>query len=189
MSAKRLSENVTNGIIASTISVKECLKRLEFFAMQSSTWKWLATSVLSIATMICTPLAATAGWGWGRVNSAGCAGGTCGTSAQTCGGQTSGCTARGYTAPAPVLVSQAAASPAVASYTSPAPTYPAYANTIAPGVTYYSAPTQTASPNYYSAPATPRPAPSATYTCPMHPSVVSRGPGSCPYCGMALSPR
>ena len=27
------------------------------------------------------------------------------------------------------------------------------------------------------------------YTCPMHPEVSRRGPGSCPYCGMALEPR
>lgn len=26
------------------------------------------------------------------------------------------------------------------------------------------------------------------YTCPMHPSVKSEKPGSCPYCGMALEP-
>jgi P-type Cu+ transporter len=26
------------------------------------------------------------------------------------------------------------------------------------------------------------------YTCPMHPEVVQRGPGSCPFCGMALEP-
>jgi Cu+-exporting ATPase len=29
----------------------------------------------------------------------------------------------------------------------------------------------------------------AAYTCPMHPEVVRRGPGSCPHCGMALEPR
>ena len=28
----------------------------------------------------------------------------------------------------------------------------------------------------------------ATYTCPMHPEVRQRGPGSCPMCGMALEP-
>ncbi|MBL9085466.1 MAG: heavy metal translocating P-type ATPase [Planctomycetales bacterium] len=28
----------------------------------------------------------------------------------------------------------------------------------------------------------------ATYTCPMHPEVVSKTPGSCPKCGMALEP-
>jgi Cu+-exporting ATPase len=28
----------------------------------------------------------------------------------------------------------------------------------------------------------------ATYTCPMHPDVQNRGPGSCPICGMALEP-
>jgi len=27
------------------------------------------------------------------------------------------------------------------------------------------------------------------YTCPMHPEVVQRGPGSCPVCGMALEPK
>ena len=30
---------------------------------------------------------------------------------------------------------------------------------------------------------------SIEYTCPMHPEVVQRGPGSCPLCGMALEPR
>ncbi len=28
----------------------------------------------------------------------------------------------------------------------------------------------------------------ADYTCPMHPDFVQKGPGSCPYCGMALEP-
>src|SRR5262245_2076209 len=28
-----------------------------------------------------------------------------------------------------------------------------------------------------------------TYTCPMHPEIVSDRPGSCPICGMALEPR
>jgi Cu+-exporting ATPase len=31
-------------------------------------------------------------------------------------------------------------------------------------------------------------APGAMYTCPMHPEVRQRGPGSCPKCGMALEP-
>ena len=30
--------------------------------------------------------------------------------------------------------------------------------------------------------------PEAEYTCPMHPEVRQRGPGSCPICGMALEP-
>src|SRR5258705_2889936 len=30
---------------------------------------------------------------------------------------------------------------------------------------------------------------SASYTCPMHPEIVSDAPGSCPICGMALEPR
>ncbi len=30
--------------------------------------------------------------------------------------------------------------------------------------------------------------PSAKYTCPMHPEVLQDGPGSCPKCGMALTP-
>ena len=41
-------------------------------------------------------------------------------------------------------------------------------------------------------PAASSPAPSATahsYTCPMHPEVMSPGPGACPACGMALEPR
>jgi Cu+-exporting ATPase len=31
--------------------------------------------------------------------------------------------------------------------------------------------------------------PAASYTCPMHPEVEQRGPGSCPKCGMALEPK
>jgi len=38
--------------------------------------------------------------------------------------------------------------------------------------------------------ATPPPAAPATpYTCPMHPEVVSKTPGACPKCGMALVPK
>ena len=33
------------------------------------------------------------------------------------------------------------------------------------------------------------PSPRIEYTCPMHPKVAERGPGSCPICGMALEPR
>ena len=36
--------------------------------------------------------------------------------------------------------------------------------------------------------ATPPAAPDAEYTCPMHPEVRQKGPGSCPICGMALEP-
>ena len=32
------------------------------------------------------------------------------------------------------------------------------------------------------------PDPAAEYTCPMHPEIRQRGPGSCPKCGMALEP-
>ena len=35
----------------------------------------------------------------------------------------------------------------------------------------------------------PAPAPGAEWTCPMHPEIVQKGPGSCPVCGMALEPR
>jgi Cu+-exporting ATPase len=35
----------------------------------------------------------------------------------------------------------------------------------------------------------PAPAPGAEWTCPMHPEIVQKGPGSCPICGMALEPR
>src|SRR5579864_8405622 len=34
----------------------------------------------------------------------------------------------------------------------------------------------------------PPPASDVTYTCPMHPEIVRKGPGSCPICGMALEP-
>jgi len=37
--------------------------------------------------------------------------------------------------------------------------------------------------------APPAPAPGAEWTCPMHPEIVQKGPGSCPLCGMALEPR
>ena len=30
--------------------------------------------------------------------------------------------------------------------------------------------------------------PDAIYTCPMHPEVRQKGPGVCPFCGMALEP-
>jgi len=30
--------------------------------------------------------------------------------------------------------------------------------------------------------------PEASYTCPMHPEVIQKGPGTCPLCGMALDP-
>src|SRR3954467_13200069 len=30
--------------------------------------------------------------------------------------------------------------------------------------------------------------PDAIYTCPMHPEVRQKGPGACPFCGMALEP-
>src|SRR5262245_1947540 len=36
--------------------------------------------------------------------------------------------------------------------------------------------------------ATPPPSDDVVYTCPMHPEVRQRGPGSCPKCGMALEP-
>lgn len=38
-------------------------------------------------------------------------------------------------------------------------------------------------------PEAPSPADTREYTCPMHPEIVQRGPGSCPICGMALEPR
>jgi Cu+-exporting ATPase len=37
--------------------------------------------------------------------------------------------------------------------------------------------------------AAPPPIEGATYTCPMHPEVMSDKPGACPICGMALEPR
>ena len=33
------------------------------------------------------------------------------------------------------------------------------------------------------------PGTAAEYTCPMHPQIVQRGPGTCPLCGMALEPK
>jgi Cu+-exporting ATPase len=48
-----------------------------------------------------------------------------------------------------------------------------------------------AEPQRYLAPSPPR-APAATddriYTCPMHPEIRQKGPGTCPKCGMALEP-
>ncbi|MBN9617682.1 MAG: copper-translocating P-type ATPase [Acidobacteriales bacterium 59-55] len=47
-------------------------------------------------------------------------------------------------------------------------------------------------PERYLAADKPAPAPAHTldidYTCPMHPEVLQKGPGSCPKCGMALEP-
>ena len=37
-------------------------------------------------------------------------------------------------------------------------------------------------------PAEPMGDPDAIYTCPMHPEVRQKGPGACPFCGMALEP-
>src|SRR4029077_2623597 len=38
--------------------------------------------------------------------------------------------------------------------------------------------------------AAPAPVPAgASFTCPMHPEIVSDAPGACPICGMALEPR
>jgi Cu+-exporting ATPase len=47
-----------------------------------------------------------------------------------------------------------------------------------------------ADPQHYLQPvaALPRPAEPGNYTCPMHPEIVRKGPGSCPICGMALEP-
>ena len=47
-----------------------------------------------------------------------------------------------------------------------------------------------AEPHRYVAapPAAPAPTDDRFYTCPMHPEVRQRGPGSCPKCGMALEP-
>ncbi|WP_160082882.1 heavy metal translocating P-type ATPase [Pseudomonas sp. 8AS] len=51
----------------------------------------------------------------------------------------------------------------------------------------------TAEPERYSMPAAPAAAAAsaageAEYTCPMHPEIRQRGPGTCPKCGMALEP-
>jgi P-type Cu+ transporter len=48
-------------------------------------------------------------------------------------------------------------------------------------------------PDRYLAPKTAAPPPTmaeleAIYTCPMHPEVRQKGPGACPFCGMALEP-
>ena len=39
------------------------------------------------------------------------------------------------------------------------------------------------------APASTTAATDVEYTCPMHPQIVQKGPGSCPICGMALEPK
>ncbi len=43
--------------------------------------------------------------------------------------------------------------------------------------------------NYLSPPPKPAAAQDAIFTCPMHPEIVQKGPGSCPICGMALEPK
>ena len=45
-----------------------------------------------------------------------------------------------------------------------------------------------AAPNKYLGEDAPVAAPSAIYTCPMHPEIRQEGPGHCPICGMALEP-
>ena len=46
-----------------------------------------------------------------------------------------------------------------------------------------------ADPERYLQPRAPEPVVAgAIYTCPMHPEVRQEGPGTCPYCGMALEP-
>ena len=54
---------------------------------------------------------------------------------------------------------------------------------------YAPAPAAGYAPAAYPQAAPPPAAAAAQYTCPMHPSVVSATPGSCPYCHMALQRR
>jgi Cu+-exporting ATPase len=42
---------------------------------------------------------------------------------------------------------------------------------------------------YLASPPAPNADDAREYTCPMHPEIVRRGPGTCPICGMALEPR
>jgi len=42
---------------------------------------------------------------------------------------------------------------------------------------------------YVESPTAPNSDDAREYTCPMHPEIVQRGPGTCPICGMALEPR
>jgi Cu+-exporting ATPase len=71
----------------------------------------------------------------------------------------------------------------------------AAAKLVHAGRTYYFCSTRcharfaSAPETYLGTPAPPAAADPGEYTCPMHPEVVQRGPGTCPICGMALEPR
>ena len=47
----------------------------------------------------------------------------------------------------------------------------------------------TAAPHVHKEPSPPAESTTGEWTCPMHPEVVRKGPGTCPICGMALEPR
>ena len=74
----------------------------------------------------------------------------------------------------------------------PAPAAPGL-TMISPGISSGISPAAASRPVQIS-PASSAPQPSAAaagveYTCPMHPEIVTRAPGACPICGMALEPR
>ena len=86
------------------------------------------------------------------------------------------------TAQAPAASMQGMNMPSYGQYAAPAAPHQGM-SMGAPAAALSAAPMQGM---YRAAAVQPSRAVGASYTCPMHPSVVSAGPGTCPYCRMAL---
>jgi Cu+-exporting ATPase len=100
-------------------------------------------------------------------------------------------------APAPVTLVRERRQPGTVAPSHPRTVAPSHRRTVAPSHPRTVAPShpRTVAPSHPRtvAPSHPRtvvpePADDREYTCPMHPEVRQRGPGSCPICGMALEP-